>query len=161
MGFDSVDSLNRWDAYFMDMAHLVASKSKDSSMKVGAVIVSTDHVILSTGYNGFVRFADDDDETKRERPEKYFWTCHAELNAVCNAARVGMALKDSTIYVTNHPCVECARAIVQAGIIEVIIPSKGTDPFWKEGRWGDWEESFKKAREVMHEGRVRIVDHGV
>ena len=161
MVFDDKLSQSRWDSYFMDMAYLVATKSKDESMKVGAVVISgsNGNVILSTGYNGFVRYADDEDEAKKARPEKYNWTCHGELNAICNAARVGTALNRSRMYVTCHPCVECARAIVQAGIIEVIIPSKDDDPFWKEGRWGEWEESFKKAREVLKEGRVAVIDH--
>ena len=81
MTFDGDLSQARWDAYFMEMAYLVASKSKDESMKVGAVVVNGtyDNVILSTGYNGFVRYADDEDVVKKARPEKYNWTCHGEL----------------------------------------------------------------------------------
>jgi dCMP deaminase len=159
MVYDRNLSIQRWDAYFMEMAYLVASKSKDRSVKVGAVAVGEDHTVLSTGYNGFIRYADDDNDDLHERPEKYHWTAHAELNVVCNAARHGTTLLLGTLYVTSHPCIECAKAIVQAGFDEVVIPSKENDPFWEAGRWGDWEENFKKAREIMLAAHIRMVDH--
>jgi len=152
-------SLARWDAFFMEMAFLVASKSKDRSVKVGAVAVGEGNTMLSMGYNGFVRFADDDDDERHARPEKYNWTAHAELNVVCNAARNGTSLLRATMYTTSHPCIECAKAIVQAGIEEIVIPSKEDDAFWQNGRWGEWEDNFKKAREIMHEANIRIIDH--
>ena len=157
--FDNQLSIARWDAFFMEMAFLVASKSKDKSIKVGAVAVGEGHTTLAMGYNGFVRYADDEKEERHERPEKYNWTAHAELNVVCNAARNGQSLLNAVMYTTSHPCVDCAKAIVQSGIKEVIIPSKEDDPFWQHGRWGEYEENFKKAREVMLAGQVRIVDH--
>jgi dCMP deaminase len=159
MAFDDSLSIQRWDAFFMEMAYLVASKSKDRSTKVGAVAVGEGHTMLSMGYNGFVRFCDDEDEARHARPEKYHWTAHAELNVICNAARSGTKLLDAVMYTTSHPCTECARAIVQAGFKEVIIPSKEDDPFWENGRWGEWEENFKKAREILLAAQVRIIDH--
>jgi dCMP deaminase len=159
MAFDGALSIRRWDTFFMEMAYLVASKSKDRSVKVGAVAVGEGNTLLSMGYNGFVRYCDDENAARHERPEKYNWTAHAELNVVCNAARSGTKLLDAVLYTTSHPCVDCARAIVQAGFKEVVIPSKESDPFWEAGRWGDWEKNFKKAREIMHEAHVRIVDH--
>jgi dCMP deaminase len=159
MVFDDALSVMRWDAFFMEMAYLVASKSKDRSIKVGAVAVGEGNTMLSMGYNGFVRYCDDEDAARHERPEKYFWTAHAELNVVCNAARTGTKLLDAVLYVTSHPCAECAKAIAQAGFKEVIIPSKEDDPFWKEGRWGEWEENFNKAREILLAAHVRVVDH--
>ena len=159
MTFNQSLSTARWDAFFMEMAYLVASKSKDRSVKVGAVAVGGDNTLLSMGYNGFVRFADDDDDARHERPEKYNWTAHAELNVVCNAARNGTSLHHATIYVTSHPCIECAKAIVQSGIQEVVIPSKEDDPFWEAGRWGEWADNFEKAREIMKEAHIRIIDH--
>ena len=161
MMFDNAESVARWDTFFMDMATLVASKSKDRSVKVGAVARGEGNRVLETGYNGFVRFVDDDDDERHERPEKYNWTAHAELNVICNAARSGTALLGAALYVTTHPCKDCAKAIVQAGFNEVIIPSKENDPFWKAGRWGDWEDNFEKAREIMLEAHIRMVDHVV
>jgi dCMP deaminase len=157
--WDSNLSQARWDAFFMEMAYLVASKSKDRSTKVGALAVGEGNRVLETGYNGFIRYADDDDDARHERPEKYDWTAHAEANVVYNAARAGTALLGATLYTTSHPCKECAKAIVQAGIEEVIIPSKDNDPFWENGRWGEWAENFKKARVIMEEARIRIIDH--
>jgi dCMP deaminase len=159
--FDEAHSVKRWDKFFMDVAHLAASKSKDRSTKVGAVAVGEGHNVLSLGYNGFVRYCDDDDEDRHERPEKYDWIVHAELNVICNAARAGTPLLGTTLYTTSHPCKDCAKAIVQAGFTEVVIPSKGDDPFWKNGRWGAWEANFKKARDIMLEGQVRMIDHAV
>jgi dCMP deaminase len=159
MVFDDALSVMRWDAFFMEMAYLVASKSKDRSIKVGAVAVGEGNTMLSMGYNGFIRHCDDEDAARHERPEKYFWSAHAELNVICNAARNGQSLLNAVMYTTSHPCVDCARAIVQSGFKEVIIPSKEDDPFWKAGRWGEWEENFKKAQEILREGQVRMVDH--
>lgn len=106
-----------WDTYFLGMAGYVATKSKDRSTKVGAVITSTeDHAVLSTGWNGFPRGVDDNIELRHTRPEKYYWTEHAERNAVYNAARRGIPLLGATIYVTLMPCCDCARAIIQTGI---------------------------------------------
>jgi dCMP deaminase len=159
--FDDKLSIARWDAFFMEMAFLVASKSKDRSIKVGAVARGEGNRVLETGYNGFVRFCDDDDDTRHERHEKYDWTAHAEVNVIYNAARAGTALLGSTLYTTSHPCKDCAKAIAQAGIVEVVIPSKEEDPFWKAGRWGVYEENFQKARKVLTEAHVRIIDHVV
>jgi dCMP deaminase len=161
MMFDSADSVARWDKFFMDIAFVVAAKSKDRSIKVGAVAKGEGNRVLEVGYNGFVRYADDDDETRHERPEKYDWTVHAEANVVYNAARSGTALLGATLYTSSHPCKDCAKAIVQAGFVEVVLPSKESDPFWKAGRYGVWEKNFKKARDIMLEGHVRMVDHVV
>jgi dCMP deaminase len=150
------NSQARWDAYFMEMAHLVASKSKDDSMKVGCVITQG-NTVTSTGYNGFPRGIDDDAVPARcERPEKYFWTEHAERNAVYNAALNGAKLCYSIAYSTAHPCVECARAFIQSGVMELYIPTKKNDPFFESGRWDDWEEQFTKAREILDAAGVIV-----
>lgn len=110
----------RWTSYFMDMAALVASASKDPNTKVGCVVVSEDKVVVATGYNGLPRGVTDD-PARMERPAKYLWTSHAEENAVAQAARVGAKLKGGTAYVTHHPCSRCARSLIQAGITTVIV----------------------------------------
>jgi dCMP deaminase len=161
MTFNRDDSVIRWDTFFMEMAHLVSSKSKDRSTKVGAVAAGHSNTVLSIGYNGFIRYADDDDDDLHDRPEKYNWTAHAEMNVICNAARNGTKLLGTTLYVTSHPCIECAKAIVQAGFEELVIPSKEDDPFWENGRWELWEDNFKKAREILNVAHIRIVEHVV
>ena len=146
----------QWDRYFMNMANLVASKSKDRSIQCGVVFVGEDNVILSTGYNGFPRGIDDDKDEYHERPEKYAWTEHAERNGIYNAARVGTRLKDSKAYITAHPCVDCVRALIQVGVKEIYIPHPSKDPFTTKGRKADWEESFKKADEMLNMAGVKV-----
>ena len=111
-----------WDEYFMGIAILSAERSKDPSTQVGACIVSEDNKILSIGYNGFPRGCSDDKiswEREGEFAEtKYPYVCHAELNAILNYT--GTTLRGSRIYVALFPCNECAKAIIQSGIKEVI-----------------------------------------
>ena len=112
-----------WDEYFMGVALLAAERSKDPSTQVGACIVNAEERILSTGYNGFPYGCGDDDfPWDREGEEtKYPYVVHAELNAILNAG--GKNLSGSRIYVALFPCCECAKAIIQAGIKEVIYLS--------------------------------------
>ena len=114
-----------WDEYFMGVAKLSAMRSKDPSTQVGACIVSQDNKILSMGYNGFPRGCSDDDfPWKREGPpleNKYFYTTHSELNAILNYR--GGSLEGASLYVTLFPCNECAKAIIQAGIREIVYDS--------------------------------------
>ena len=114
-----------WDEYFMGVAELSAMRSKDPHTQVGCCIVSPDHKILSMGYNGFPRGCSDDDfPWKREGPpleNKYFYTTHSELNAILNYR--GGSLEGSSLYVTLFPCNECAKAIIQAGIKEIVYDS--------------------------------------
>jgi dCMP deaminase len=106
---------------YMEIAYATARFSKDPSTQVGAVIVGSTQEVRSLGYNGAPRgsAADLPADVRGERPEKYFWFSHAELNAITNAARVGTPLDGSSIVVTHPPCMDCARAIVQAGIKQV------------------------------------------
>lgn len=111
-----------WDEYFMGIALLSAQRSKDPNSQVGACIVSPDNKILSIGYNGFPTGCSDDEISwEREgdfQNTKYPYVCHAELNAILNYT--GTTLKESKIYVALFPCNECAKAIIQSGIKEVI-----------------------------------------
>ena len=111
-----------WDEYFMGVAMLSAQRSKDPSTQVGACIVNHDHKILSVGYNGMPTGCHDDLMAWEREGEpletKYLYVCHAELNAILN--NDGGSLKGTTIYVTLFPCNECAKAIIQSGIREVV-----------------------------------------
>lgn len=125
------------DHKFMELAYARARFSKDPSTQVGAIIVGPAMEDRSSGYNGAPRgcSADEPGDDRREvRPEKYFWFSHAELNAITNAARVGVPLEGCTMYVTHPPCMDCARAIVQAGIKRVVTvrPSAGFVERWEE-----------------------------
>ena len=121
-----------WDEYFMGIAILSAQRSKDPSTQVGACIVSSENKILSVGYNGMPRNCDDDiypwDREGDELNTKYMFVCHAELNAILNYS--GSNLKGSKVYVTLFPCNECAKALIQSGVSEVIYYSdKYSDSF--------------------------------
>ena len=109
-----------WDEYFMGIAKLSALRSKDPNTQVGACIVSPEHKILSMGYNGFPIGCSDDEFTWSREGEdnKYLYTTHSELNAILNYR--GGSLDGTTIYVTLFPCNECAKAIIQSGIREVV-----------------------------------------
>ena len=112
-----------WDEYFMGIAMLAAKRSKDPSTQVGACIVSPDNIIISTGYNGMPKGCSDDEfPWDREGEEtKYPYVVHAELNAILNAN--GRDLRGSRVYVALFPCNECAKAIIQSGVKEVVYLS--------------------------------------
>ena len=109
-----------WDEYFMGVALLAARRSKDPNTQVGACIVSPENLILSTGYNGLPCCCSDDVfPWEREGAEtKYPYVVHAELNAILNAG--GRVLRGARLYVALFPCNECAKAIIQSGIREII-----------------------------------------
>ena len=116
----------QWDEYFMGIALLSAKRSKDPSTQVGACIVdSKTNKILSVGYNGFPLGCSDDDFSWEREGEmlntKYPYVVHAELNAILNNR--GVSLEESKIYTALFPCNECAKAIIQSGIKEVIYLS--------------------------------------
>ena len=116
-----------WDEYFMGVAKLTAERSKDPNSQVGACIVSADHRILSMGYNGFPMGCPDDeypwDREGDELSVKYTYVTHAELNAILNFRGGTATLAGATLYVTLFPCNECAKAIIQTGIKQVIYGS--------------------------------------
>lgn len=113
-----------WDEYFMGIARISSLRSKDPNTQVGCCIVSADNRILSTGYNGAPNgFSDSDFPWGREGHRldtKYMYVCHAELNAICNYRGDNREFSNARIYVQFFPCNECAKAIVQSGIKEVI-----------------------------------------
>lgn len=114
-----------WDEYFMGIAMLSSYRSKDPNTQVGACIVNDKNRIMSVGYNG-MPFGCDDDEFPWEREgdaydTKYPYVCHAELNAILNNS--GASLEGCRIYVALFPCNECAKAIIQSGIKEVVYLS--------------------------------------
>jgi len=118
-----------WDEYFMDIAGLVSRRSTCLRRQVGAVLVG-DRRVLATGYNGAPKglrhclelgcLREQQQIPSGERHE----LCrglHAEQNAIIQAALHGVSVKDAVLYCTNHPCVICAKMIVNAGIRSVII----------------------------------------
>ena len=113
-----------WDEYFMGIALFSAKRSKDPSTQVGACIVNKQKKVVGLGYNGFPIGCNDDalpwERTGDFLDTKYPYVCHAELNAILNSIK---DLHDCSIYVALFPCNECAKAIIQSGIAEVVYLS--------------------------------------
>ena len=141
--------MKNWDLKFIEQARLVAEWSKDTNRKNGAVIVNADNIVLSQGYNGFPIGCDDSDKTRYEKPRKYMFTEHAERNALYFAARNGVSLKGSRMYMTMFPCADCARGMIQCGITKIIAPT----PDVEHPTWG---EHFKVALVMLEEANVEI-----
>lgn len=142
-----------WDDRFMELAVHVSAWSKDRSRQVGCVIVAEDNSVRAIGFNGFPRGLNDEHEERHSRPTKYLWTEHAERNAIYVAAKNGIPLNGCRMYLPWFPCVDCARAIVQAGLVEVV----SRQPNFSDARWG---EEFKVAVELLREAglSVRFMD---
>lgn len=141
-----------FDCYFMTLCYLVALKSKDQNTKYGAVIVGPNKELRSTGYNSFIRGVNDNIPERQEAPEKYYHFEHAERNAIFNAARVGIPLEGCSIYIQGIPCADCARAIKQSGIKEVIIHKR-----WMEKSLGTkWDESNERSINLFKESGVDV-----
>ena len=153
----------KWDERFMLLAHEIAGWSKESGRRVGAIIVGPDKEIRATGFNGFPRGVNDDvaDRHSRETGAKYLWSSHAERNAIYNAARVGVPLKGCTMYVPWFPCVECAKAIIQSGIEELVAYQPDmSDPKWG-AEFGIVQQMLKEAGvNVRYLNRLRELQSG-
>ena len=110
-----------WDEYFMEITELVASRSTCDRAFVGCVLVNSDHRIISTGYNGSVAGNPHCDEIGHTMRDGHcIATIHAEMNALLYCAKEGIPVKDTIAYVTHFPCLNCSKALIQAGIKEIV-----------------------------------------
>ena len=142
--------LTKWDNKFINLASFVKGWSKDKSTQTSAVIVDPEsNSILSIGYNGFPRGVNDQIEERYERPQKYRFTEHAERNAIYNAARNGIRLNGSVMYLEWYPCCDCARAIIQSGISALYCGK----PNFEDERWG---EDFKITKVLFEESNIQV-----
>ncbi|MBR3228908.1 hypothetical protein IKF67_01595 [Candidatus Saccharibacteria bacterium] len=119
-----------WDEYFLKIAETVALKSKDPSSKMGCVIVDKNKRVVSLGYNGMIQGADESKMTLDERPMKYRFAIHSEMNAVLFSYQ---DLTGCTIYNRVATCDNCLKYCLQAGIKrfvyrELRVHSHSTDP---------------------------------
>lgn len=105
-----------WDQYFMNLAIVVGTRSKDPNTKVGSVLVNEHKRIVGTGYNGMPEGLEETPDIW-QKPEKYKWVLHSELNSILHSTKF---LKHSTLYTTMYPCPDCSKAIVAAGIKRVV-----------------------------------------
>lgn len=146
------------DEYYMGMAYAAAQKSKDTSTKVGCVVFGPGGEIRTTGYNGAPRGYDDSDPRLTTRPDKYLLVEHSERNAIYNAARVGIPLHGCTMYVTWTPCIDCARAIIQAGITRLVIHLQGQMAMDQSRPPGNdqWKTSQEESIQLMEKCGVIV-----
>lgn len=158
----------RWDQYFLRIALETARMSKDPSTQVGAVIVGPNREIRSVGFNGFPRGVADTHERLHDRDTKISLIVHAEINAIMNAASVGIPLRGCSMYLcaTDHsgalwggpPCLRCAVETIQAGIGEIIsLPFKSAPSRWKasiEAAGQILTEAAVNYREITKEGNT-------
>lgn len=121
-----------WDRFYMGMAQYVASKSKDPSTKVGAVLTK-DNRLISAGYNGFARQIEDTHERLHNRDLKYMLTIHAEENAEKFARE---SLEGATLYTWPFmTCTRCASRMAQAGVVRHVAPHVSVMPVDVQDRW--------------------------
>lgn len=139
-----------WDEYFLDIALLVAKRSTCLRRQVGAVIVK-DKRILTTGYNGAPSSLAHCDEVGCLRAQlkipsgqrhELCRALHAEMNAILQAAHHGISVYDSIVYCTDHPCIICAKMIINAGIKTVVILADYPDDL---------------ARQILAEAKVKVI----
>lgn len=141
--------MKNWDSLFLNLANHISSWSKDKSVGVAAIITSKDNRILSVGYNGFPTGCNDNKKNRHIKPQKYLWTEHAERNAIFSAAKNGININNSIIYLNWYPCADCARAIIQSGIKKIICPP----PDYKNLNWGN---QFKVSTKMFKECKIKI-----
>lgn len=141
------------DAWAIREVHRVASKSKDTSRKTGAVIYERhSYAVLATGYNSLPEGVKDTPE-RRERPDKYFFTEHAERNAIYDLVRKGYSAERGIMYILWYPCAACARAIVQCNLHELVC----YEPDWENIHNSEkWKDEFIASKQILEESSVKV-----
>lgn len=140
----------KWDRRFLELAKHISEWSKDPSTRVGAVIVDPNRIVVGMGYNGFPRGVKDSEERYNDRPTKYKLVVHAEQNAIINA---GHQAKGATIYVypafgTPPLCTNCAKSVIQAGIIRIVGYEPKPEDAEVAARWKEEiDSSFAMCQE--------------
>jgi len=141
----------KWAGRILDMAHKVASWSKDDSTKVGAVITTNDGRPVSWGFNGMPMGIDDSVPSRHVRPVKYKWMCHAERNAMDFAPG---DLSNCIMFVTFSPCTTCAQSIIQRQIKTIVVDADFSADKMPER----WQEDMLVAVEMLREAGVTILE---
>jgi len=141
-------SLTKWDKRFMDLAHNIAQWSRDPKRKVGCVIAHPNRRQLATGYNGFPVGIADTDARLGETEVKNSITVHAELNAILNCR---IDVSGWSVYVTFAPCIDCCKAMIQAGIHSVICPNLEDN--------SSWCESQRFGMNLLHESGINVIHY--
>ena len=147
-----------WDELFMRHAYLIATKSKDKHTKIGAVLVK-DKSVISEGYNGFPRNVNDNIEERNNRPLKYEYIVHSEMNCLCNCSKKGISSDGSTLYCFALPCSNCTKSLINAGIKELVYHKQWDDIGINKNN-DKWKESVKHSEIMLKESSiiVRVFD---
>jgi len=142
--------MKKWDLRFLNLAHHVATWSKDPSTQVGCVIVNDQKRVVSIGYNGFPKGIEDSEERLNDRKTKYQYVVHAEPNAIANT---NSSTEGCTIYTWPFaPCSECMKLIIIHGIRRVVYPATSEE---LKTRWG---ESLEFAENMAIEAGLELVE---
>lgn len=141
--------------FFLNLANTVSSKSKDPSTKVGCIIATKENTVKSLGFNGFPHGVLDSEERYANRELKYKLIVHSEMNAICQAAKVGTSLNHCVLYVPWIPCSSCAKAIIQCGIDKVVIDGDSKE-YNNVELTKRWEEEFKLTKMMFEESGVEL-----
>ena len=146
----------KWAYRHLELAKLVSTWSKDTSTKVGCVIVNKRGLPLSWGYNGNPMGVKDTDE-RFMRPLKYHYVAHAEKNAL-NLCR--SSVDDCIMFVTHAPCSICAGSIIQCGISDVIVDAKNgfTDDESYLHKNDKWKESATHSLIMFNETKTNYFE---
>jgi len=134
------EKTKKFDKSYLEMAHVWAKNSYCKRRQVGALIVK-DRMIISDGYNGtpsgFENICEDESGSTKQ------YVLHAEANAITKVAQSNNSSKGATLYITDSPCVECSKLIIQSGIRRVVYD--------REYRITDGLDLLKRAGvEVVH-----------
>lgn len=142
-----------YDEYYISQLVGIASRSPDSNSKYGALLVGAANTIISTGYNGFPRGLDPEVGWEKD---KYSYFIHAETNAIYNAARSGVPTVGSTMYLIRPPCLECAKAIIQAGVVHIVCAEK--HPVYHHTKMTpyNWRSKIEQAAFFLQEVGIQI-----
>lgn len=150
--------MSKWDERFLKLAEHISTWSKDPSTKVGAILVGPNNLVVGLGYNGFPRGVSDSEDRLNDRPTKYKFVVHAEVNAILMA---GERAKGATLYVTPtfavpNICNECAKFAIQAGVKELV----GWTPTGTEEQKARWGDAIAISKAMLDESGVtyRTVD---
>lgn len=141
-----------WDEFFMRQVYLVSQKSKDPRTRIGAILVRRgDNDLCASGFNGFPRGVKDLETRYLDRDFKHQAICHAEFNSIVNAARKGVSTLGSILYTQAPVCNECAKIVIQAGIVEIVYHKQF--PEMETQKWG---ESARLGQQFLDEAGVKV-----
>ena len=136
----------RWETFFQDHARLAAGMSRDTTQVGAALVDLRTRTVVATGFNGLPRGVEDRPE-RLERPAKYLWVSHAEVNVIAHCYSLEIGTKGLSLYVTHQPCAACARMIIQAGIVAV---------HFGQGTTSMPDVEFDVARTMLREAAIDL-----